>query len=291
MYSSRIQRRDFSWRMKKSVGNQVPPVPSTDELVLFARSRAGRIMLHQMGPAGVDVGLQPAIFGNSIVFFSPQGGTTIPAGLGSTSTTAQGGTGNAVSHPALATTNDYTVMTRTEFATGTTATGTAGFRSTLLPFTRGNAAGRGGWFFHCRFGMQAFSGTWQVLIGLSALAAILGGEPSAQANTAGLSHDSTDTNWQFLTRDASTPSKTDTGVAPAVNTPLDFSMFCPPQGTEITMRLANAMTGAILAGDTVKNANLPVNTAFLAVHFQLRSASGTTAKNIGMNRIYCEADY
>jgi len=270
-----------------TINNVIPAVPSSG-LKLFVRNRGGRRLLHQIGPSGVDVAFQPALFGNNIVLWQPSSGSAVYTALGTLWTARLAGTG-AKSHPAPASTNGYAALKRAEFATGTTAASSAGEQSDLQ-FWRGNAAGLGGFFFFARFGIGAISGTWCFLCGLSALNAALAGEPSAQANTCGLIKDTTDTDFQLLTRDASTAAKTNAGRTPTANDVLDFMMFAAPNGSDITMRLINAVTGVVYADNIVKTANLPVNTAFMGVHFQLRSTVGTTSKVFGLNRLYCESD-
>lgn len=271
-----------------TVGNVLPRVPPAGYLKLFVRNKAGRIMLNTIGPAGIDTQLQPALFGNNVVLWMPSSAALAANTNGTLWTLRNSGTNAAKSHPAPASTNAYTAMKRAEFSTGTTATGSSGEQSDLQ-FYRGAAAGRGGFFFTARFGVGAFSGTWQLLIGLSALNAALAGEPSAQNNTCGLIKDSTDTNYQIFTRN-SIANKTDSGLAPTAAQILDFSMFMAPNGADVTMRLVDPMTGTVYVDNVLKNLNVPFTDTFMAMHAQIRSASGTTAKVLGVNRMYCESD-
>jgi hypothetical protein len=275
--------------LDKTPSNAIPGVPATDQLALFARSRAGRMLLHMMGPAGIDVACQPALFGNNIVFWMPTTGTNVATGLGTLWTARNSGTSAAKSHPALATTNDLTTLKTALFGTGTTATGTSGEQSDLQ-FFRGNAAGRGGWFFATRFGLSAVSGTYRIFLGLSATNAAWSAAPSATASSIGIAKDEGDTNLQFLIRGAAA-TKVDTGVAPTVGAVYDFLMFAPPNGGQISFRLANGVTGALLAESlTPSMANAPATTVFMAVWAMIMSATGTTAKELRVNRMYCESD-
>ena len=276
--------------LRKTVGNAIPGATAPDELELFARSRAGRMMLHQVGPNGIDVAFQPSFFGNNIVIWMPTSAALVATGLGTLWTARVTGTSAAKSHPAPASTNDATAMKAAQFSTGTTTTGTAG-ESSDAQFFRGNAAGRGGFFFFSRFALTAVSGTYRVFTGLSANAANWTTDPSATANSIGLAKDAADTNFQFLIRGASAATKVDTGVAPALNTVYDFLMFAPPNGGQIQFRLSNAVTGALLAESTAPSmTNAPATTTFMSMWFALSSASGTTAKNGLLNRMYCESD-
>jgi hypothetical protein len=71
----------------------------------------------------------------------------------------------------------------------------------------------------------------------------------------------------------------------------DFLMFAPPNGGQISFRLANGVTGALLAESlTPSMANAPATTVFMAVWAMIMSATGTTAKELRVNRMYCESD-
>lgn len=266
-----------------------PPSPPAGNLTLFAQSRAGRQLLAMVGPAGVDVNLQPALFGNSVFMWSPSTGTTVSGNFGTSWTARNAGTGAAQAHPARASTNALTSLARATFGTGTTATGSSGIQSALAAAWRGNAPGLGGFFFASRFGVETLAADLRVLVGLSALNAALNGEPSAQANTIALVKDSADANWFLATRDGTAVTKTPTGLAVTAGVILDLFMFAPPNGSDVRVLLRNAVTGAV-ALDTTITANLPVNTAFLFAHAQVQSVTGTTAKLLALNRIYVEND-
>ena len=61
-------------------------------------------------------------------------------------------------------------------------------------------------------------------------------------------------------------------------------------GTDVTFRLVDAVTGTVLVDNVVVTTNLPVNTTFLYAHAQIKSTVGTTAKLLALNRIYVETD-
>lgn len=270
--------------------NAVPSAPASGFMEIFARSRAGRMLLNIIGPSGVDTPLQPALFGNSIFMWLPGTGTTLAINFGTSFTARNSGTGAAQAHPARASTNALTSLSRATFTTGTTATGSSGVQSSATIAWRGNATGLGGFFFFARVGIETFASDMQVLVGLSALNAALAGEPSAQNNTIALAKDSTDTNWQIVARDGSAVTKTNTTLAAAAGTVLDFSLFCPPNSSTITARLTNAVDGTVYVDNVALSANLPVNTTFLYAHAQVRSTTGATGKVLALNRLYLESD-
>jgi len=267
----------------------IPAAPSAAHLRHFARNRAGRVMPHFIGPAGIDVAMQPALFGNSIAMWSPSTGTTVSTNFGTSWTARNSGTGAAQAHPTRASTNALTSLIRATFGTGTTATGSSGIQSALPVAWRGNAANLGGFYATWRFAVETLSSDIQLLIGLSALNAALAGEPSAQNNTFALCKDAADTTWQIVSRNT-TLVKTNLGATITAGQILDFTIFAPPNGSGITVRLVDAVTGTVLVDNVQFTGGMPSNTTFLYAHAQIRSTTTTTAKLLALNRIYVETD-
>ena len=267
----------------------IPAAPTSGWLRTFARNRAGRALLHIIGPSGVDVALQPAFFGNSIVMWAPAA-TTSQTAFGVTYTARNNGTGAAQSTPTRASTNAMTSLSRANFGTGTTATGASGTQSALAVAWRGNAANLGGFFFFTRFGIETLAADMRAFVGLSANNATMAADPSTWANTIGICKDSADSTWQLIQRNASTPTKTSTGATVTAGQILDFLLFAPPNGSTVTARLVDAVTGTVYVDDLVLNTTLPVNTTFLFMQAHCMSVTGTTAKILSLNRMYLESD-
>lgn len=270
--------------------NAIPAAPSAGTLRTFARSRAGRMLPHVIGPSGVDVALQPALFGNSICMWFPGTGTTVSINFGVSFTARNNGTGAAQAHPTRASTNAMTSLMRATFGTGTTATGASGIQSAAAVAWRGNAANLGGFFFFARFGIETLAADMRAFVGLSANNATMAADASTWANTVGLVKDSADSTWQIATRNASTLTKTATGCTVTAGQVLDFLMFAPPNGSDVKFRLVDAVTGTVYVDDVSITSNIPVNTAFLFMQAHCQSVSGTTAKLLALNRMYCETD-
>jgi hypothetical protein len=267
----------------------IPAAPTTG-LRTFARSRAGRILPHVIGPSGVDVALQPAMFGNTVYMWLPGTGTTLAINFGTSFTARNSGTAAAQSHSTKASTNAMTSLSRASFGTGTTATGTSGIQSAATVAWRGNAANLGGFFFFARFGVETHEAAMRYMIGLSANNATLAADPSTLANSIMLVKDSADTNWFIASRNATTLTKTATGLAVTAGPILDFMLFCKPNDTKVTARLVNAVDGTVYVDNVDITANLPVNTTFLYMHAAAMSTVGTTAKLLSLNRMYLETD-
>lgn len=267
----------------------VPAAPSAGQLRTFARNRGGRALLHIIGPSGVDVALQPAFFGNTTIMWLPSSATSQTA-FGVTYTARNNGTGAAQATPARTSTNAMTSLSRATFGTGTTATGASGTQTAATVAWRGNAANLGGFFFCARFGIETLAADQRAFVGLSANNAAMAADASTWANTIGIAKDSADSVWQLVQRNATTLTKTSTGATVTAGQILDMFMFAPPNGSDVTMRLVDAVTGTVYVDDVSLNTTLPVNTAFMYMQAHTQSVTGTTAKLLALNRMYLEQD-
>jgi hypothetical protein len=267
----------------------LPAAPSSG-LRYFARAQAGRMLPAVIGPSGLDTNLQPALFRNTVYMWMPNTGTTVSIAWGTPWAARNSGTSAAQATPTKATTNALTSMNRATFTTGTTATGTSGTQSTSTVAWRGNAAGLGGFFFFSRFAVETYRADLQLFVGLSIRNGNLAGDPSVQNNSVGLCKDSGDTDWHYFTRSGSTTTKVSTGTAVAAGDIFDLMMFAPPNGSSITFRLVNAVTGTVILNDVAVTTNLPTTTSLMHAHASIRSTVGTTAALLALNRIYVECD-
>jgi hypothetical protein len=267
-----------------------PAAPASGWLRIFAKTRAARATLNTIGPAGVDVAYQPALFGNTIILWMPSA-TTAQTAFGVTYTARNNGTSAAQATPTRASTNAMTSLSRAQFGTGTTATGASGTQTAAAVAWRGNSAGLGGFFFFARFGVETLAADMRMMVGLSANNATMAADGSTWANTCAIVKDSADSTWQFAMRNASTLTKTATGCTVTAGQILDLYIFAPPNNAgTITVRLVDAVTGTIYMDDVGLSANLPVNTTFLYMQAHCQSVSGTTAKIFSLNKMYLEQD-
>jgi hypothetical protein len=267
-----------------------PAAPATGWLRLFAKTRAARATLNTIGPSGIDVAYQPAIFGNTIMLWLPSA-TTAQTAFGATYTARNVGTAAAQDTPARASTNAMTSLSRARFGTGTTATGASGTQTAATAAWRGNGVGLGGFFFFARFGVETLAADQRIMIGLSANNAAMAADGSTWANTCALVKDSADSTWQFATRNASTLTKTASGATVTAGQVLDLYIFAPPNNAgTITVRLVDAVTGTIYMDDVGITSNLPVNSTFLYMQAHTQSVTGTTAKLLALNKMYLEQD-
>jgi hypothetical protein len=266
-----------------------PPAAPDDDVRLFSLLRAGRRLPAFIGPSGVDSLLQPALFGNRVMLWTPGSGT----GLGSQGLTPT--TAATLSHPAPAITTLAESLYRTRFSTTTTAGNASGVRDAVNTIWRGNAAGRGGFFLHQRIatGSIALAGG-QVICGLSSATGALAGEPSALADVVGIVKDTTDSNLWFARRTGTgTVQKADLGIAYAVNVVLDLVLFARPNGDRIGVRVArqNFDGTATVLLDTEYTTDIPAVGTLLGRHLQVRNGVTAAATNVELIRSYLESDF
>ena len=271
------------------ISGAIPATPAAGGINIFSRSRGGRHLAHIIGPSGVDVALQPALFGNSIYMWLPGTGTTVAINFGCSFTARNSGTSAAQAHPARASTNAMSSLVRATFGTGTTATGASGIQSASTVAWRGNAANLGGFFFSARFGIETLAADMRAFVGLSANNAAMAADSSTWNNTIGIAKDSADSVWQIVCRGTAV-TKTSTGCTVTAGQILDVFMFAAPNGSDITVRLVDAVSGTVYVDNVAFTTNIPANTTFMYMQAHTQSVTGTTAKLLALNRMYCEND-
>lgn len=266
-----------------------PATPPTGTMVFYAKYLAGRAMPKFIGPSGVDSVLQPALFQNRVILWTP-GTSTAPLSTGQTPTVAA-----TCSHPTPVAGAIGTVISRAQFTTSTTAGNAAGLRSPLATVIMGDGTSRGGFFTNFRFnGGSLHTNGRQVAVGLTSNTATLAGEPSALADMVGMILDSGDTTWQFCRKNGSNAAvKVNLGVTPSANQLFDLTMFSAPGSGRISVRilLYNNDGTASTVLDASYNDNVPAGTTFLGLRFEVRNGALAAAHNIAMSRIYLESDF
>lgn len=271
-------------------GNDPGRAPE-QSLYLYAKEIADRSMLKAKGPSGIDFALQPSLFQNQVALWFPATGTTAGHIFGWTFTSA-----GTVSHPALASTNILTQMRRTRWASTTSSNGVGGIFNAQTNAWRGNAAGRGGFFFFARFGQAVNTNGARSFVGLSSRTAhMVAVEPSSAADSVGMGYDAVDSsagNWKLMHNDgAGTATKIDLGSNAARNTTsvFDLFIFSRPNGSTIGVRIINISTGVVVYEGTLAS-DLPTSTTFLRVHAGNGPAATATQQQFELNRLYLEND-
>lgn len=263
----------------------VPAPPAADSLNLFARTLAGRMMLRQQGPSGLSTPMQPSFFQNFITMINTFATTSLGA-IGDTVTSV-----GTISHPLW--TPAYGRVAN--FATAATAAATAGTGNNGLLWGRTlNPDLSGGFFYAIRFAMpDANYDNSRVFVGLTSgtLAASVTNDTPAgnfcgffrRHSTAGAQ----DANWLFATRNNTSTTLAGTGLIFLPQKMYDAFIFCPPDGSNIGWRIDNITDGTTQSGQTTST--LPLVDTAMRAGFQLQTVTAL-ARNIMMQRVYCESD-
>jgi hypothetical protein len=267
-----------------------PAAPSTGNLQIYSKAVSGKMQLKMKGPSGLDTPLQVALWQNNTVLFTPGAAAgNFQGTVGSTLGTAAIG--------AIATTNLYTMMRKSTFASVVTTTNQqVGIRTESM-FARGNATGLGGFLFVCRFGFTSIKTGCRAFVGLSSVTTTeVTGDPSAQLNQVGFGFDLADTAWTFMHNDGVGISTKDAIAGQAAlatnNTGYDAYIWCAPNDTTVYYRLDRIDTGATIC-DTSTATDLPVNTTLLTAQCVMSNGTANIVANdatLGINRLYVETD-
>lgn len=281
-----------------------PTAPPANNVKLFAKGLAGRMLPASVGPSNMDAALQPSTWRQKIASWSPPGNsTTVPAVTGFNAPTALA-TATARS---VATTNLMSRTRRLGYVSAATAAAITGHYSTLAQFTTGDGAGLGGFFYSCRFAASdaaAVAGARQ-FVGLSSnVAAPTNVEANTLTNTIGVAQLSTDSTQMYLVYGGSAAQ---TAVALGTNFPpmtaagatngvvYDLTLFAPPSSNGVVgYRLERVGTTFVAEGTltpATAGVQTPLNTTLLA-HRAWRT-NNATALAVGLDivNIYIETDY
>lgn len=263
------------------------PTPPAAGSTLFSLFRAGRRMASQVGASERDYAFQPSLFTQKISLWSAQGnGATVSAiGFGVSNT------GTATTRN-VAVTNFSTMLRRLAFVSAATAGASCGTRHGLLQFYRGDAAGRGGFFYVARFVIDTVLANMRWFVGLSGTAAALASaNPSTLLNLFGFSIDSGQTTVRFINNDgAGTATVADLGASfPATTAGVvyEIRLYCPPNGATIYYSIERLDTAAFVEGSVA--ADIPANTTLLAPQIWMNNgAAGAAAVAIAVETQYIE---
>lgn len=275
----------------KGITNE-PPTPGAAILTVYSKAVCGKMELKQKGPSGLDSPFQLALWQNNTVLFTP--GAT--AGLWQGTVGANLGTA-AIALPT--TTNLYTMMRRSTFASAvTTANQQVGTRSEAM-FCRGNATGLGGFRFVAHFGFSSIKTGMRLFVGLCVdTAGIVTADPSSKLNMCGFAFDLADTAITFMHNDGTGTATKETipgqGTLATNNTGYDAYIWCAPNDSTVYYRLDKIDTGnPVTLIDSSTNTKLPVNTTLLTAQVAMSNGTANIVANdatIGVNRVYVETD-
>jgi hypothetical protein len=248
-------------------------------------------MFAQIGKSGVDYSFQPFFARNSIFSFKASGNTTTTTVFGGAAPTANG----TATTRNVVTTNFFTWMRRVGYVSQTNNNSSSGIRSAAQQFGRGNGAGRGGFHFVARFGVSdaTLVAGARLFVGLTSSTAVLGNaDPSTFTNIIGVGLDAADTTLQIMHNDAGGSAvKIDLGASFPESTVTDFyelSLYCPPNGIEVSYQVINLSTNESASGVIISN--LPISTQLLAWQIWRHNVNTGLAVGVDVASVYIETD-
>lgn len=281
-----------------------PSVPTAGVLRMYARKISGRMIPKWTPPSGLDTPIQPALFGNQVVLFTPYNSTTVtPNGFGAI--WAKGGSAGTVSTPTIATTSPTFLnsMRRTRHANAATTTnqamGIIANANASRQFWLGSGAGLGGFFFFARFGLGLWLDNSRIFVGLGGSATERVVSDTLTANTIGLWRDTTMTGdvLKFVTVDNSAAVNTIDVPGASVATGSCFDVYIFHKGSNdgtIYFRVDQIDLGGSTLIDSSTSSNMPSNTVFFGPEVEVSNGTAnTTVTTVAMdvNRIYVESDH
>lgn len=287
--------------IRMPVVNGDPQSPPRDTLAFYGVSRASRSFIEMVGPAGQDVILQPALFGNSIAYAGPNTTTTLTQ-WGANFTTS--GTVSTPTRINVAVSGVAGSVGRTQFRSVANTGLGAGIRSTDTTFWRGVYTGSGGWFLHSRQNVFSNVSGSRVFFGINAAASFTGHQTdvSAAVNMIGIGwdrlHHFTGT-WYIMRAGASgyiAEEITGMNRLETTGSLIDFICFAPPASDKIHVQVIEHLSTTIGVVSTTRfrntyTASIPANTTFLRTTHGAYTATGTLGTQWELNRLYIETDY
>jgi hypothetical protein len=275
-------------RLQLGSVSATPTVPAASTLGLYSQSIGGKIQLMKQGPGGDHEAAQASLWKSSFLTWTTYQNVGIWTG-------ASGINVGAASVSVLpTTTNVYTAMRRSTFATAAGTGSQAGIRSDAI-FMTGLDPRIGGFFFSCRFGFDTIKTGGRAFIGLTTTTGITTNEPSSMVNMCGFGFDSTDSAFTFMHNDAAGTATKEVisgqGTLATNNTGYDAYIWSPSGSGAIYYRLERTDTGATLVEGSVTGDTPTGNTLLMAV---VHCGNGTNTLagdlTIGINRMYVETN-
>ncbi len=271
-----------------------PAAPTAGGMYVYAGKYAGRSLLSQKGASGVSFAFQPALFQQRVGMMMPNATTTISTwgipfalmtGLSTTTpvTEAFGVSTNMVTTTTAGSSNGIQETTAQHYM-GTVSKGGSGFFSVnRVSFPDANY-GTGTTGSRIWVGMTSQAN--------AASASVMTNSDNPAGSFAGFQYSTNrgDTNWQFMTKDASVLNTINTGVAFTVNKVYDMYIYAAPfNGSTPTVywRIDNLTDGTSTDGSTTTS--MPVANTALRPATTIQNL-GTTVRQMRVNKMYIETD-
>lgn len=271
------------------VANTNDEVAEPGQLVVYAKSVAGRVLPKWIGPSGVDTPFQSSLAMNRQMICMSTG--TAYSYLGCSTRTDTNGSSTQT---AMTTGSIKNQLSRVVHSSGAVAAiiqysrHSSGDMSCYL----GNAANMGGFFFVIRFGIQALVATNIAFVGLSnRITPTYNANLNTYTNIAGVGYQTNTGNWFLVQNNGSgTGTLTDLGATMPLNTTdaMELVLYAPSNSTTVQYRLTNMTTGAQVTGTLTDPPS--TNTLLTPMTWVSNNATASAAQ-IWVNKYSIETDY
>jgi hypothetical protein len=273
--------------------------PGAGNLTLYSKAIAGRMMLKQIGPSGLNTSLQPFLARNKVGYWDPPGNaTTVPGVFGYTAYTITSTTATART---ITVTSLFARMRRLGFVSSVATAGT--FAMAYVAFnqvTVGDGSGNGGFYKICRFGISdtATVANARMFLGVGVAGAPSNVEPSTLTNVIGIGHGASDTAMHIYYGGSSAQTPINLGSSFPSNTlstdVYELALFAPSNSNNtVYYEVTRVNTGNVATGTLTGTAGtaLPSSSTLLSYHWSWRT-NNTTALKIGFDIMsdYIETD-
>jgi len=207
-------------------------------------------------------------------------------------------TGNGSFGPAVPTAagSIWAGMARSLYANVvTTLNQVLGVRTGESIFHVGSVAGKGGFTYRARLGMEVWNNSGRFFAGICAgTSLVVTANPSTNNNSCGFCVDDNDSGLiSFVTRNGTTTTKTSTGKTMVSGAAFDIEIIVAPNGATAAWSIREINTLANTAATGTASATLPDNTTMMGACVLASNAAlaTATAVQIGVVTIYVQTDY
>lgn len=267
-----------------------PAAPPAGSIRLYGKDIAGHVMPKWIDPDGMDYPIQEHLGFNYVSMIGPSAGSSALTVFGNTITTV-----GTVSHPTITPTTRLNATRRSRITSATTAGSLSSNRVGASEVIRGNAAGIGGFFFVCRFGLGVLQSGNRAFFGLTdtATTAPTNIDPttSTTPGKVGMAINANSGNWKLVNNiTGAAPTVLDLGTDFSVNLSdlLELVLHCKPNDDGIGYRVKNLSTGVTVAGKLTTN--IPSNTTVLGRTHWMTNNAAAAAVAFDLVKSYISSD-
>jgi len=264
-----------------------------NQVVIYTKSVASKMIPKWIGPAGIDNPMQPGIGFNGIKQVAPATGATATTCMTAFATAFTNTSAGTITQVAVTSGAIKNYMRSVTLATSATL-GTISSHFTQ----QYEVCGYGGYFYTSRFyvsgTMQSGQRGFHGLANRTSIFTVALSDSLTEATVAkvGLGYSLVGTvgNWRVVvaTGGAVMPS-VDTGIAVNVTDVIELVLFNAPNANSIGYRVTN-LTTAVTTSGTI-NTNIPATSVPLSVHHYVTNNTTAAISTFGLNKWYLESDY